>query len=358
MRFRAAFATGADWGRSLAVCLGQLDPLPPGANLGFVYLGDPLGEMADALLRGLREATGIAAWVGASGQAVIADQRELPRPGGMAVLVGRLPPDSFRVFDTVLPATLGRTATTAVVHVDPRVDDLDGTLAGLARRTEGFLLGGVVASPGGSPVQLANGVTAGTISGVLIGGAQPALPFLNQGCTPLGPACRITARLGREIRSLDDMPALDVVEARVGDLLSRDPARLLQHIWVGEEGPCRHRVIERLTRLDRRSRSIVLAEGRLRGDRLLVMRRDAASAQRELRSSLDELRRRLRADPPGAVLYFTTRERGQRLFGPGTEEAATVQDVLGKVPLVGLVTSGVIYESRVEQLAAIGLVLA
>ncbi len=357
MRFRAAYATGADWGRSLAVCLAQLDPLPAGANLGFVYLGDPLGEMADAILHGLRRATGIPAWVGASGQAVIADQRELPPPGGMAVLVGRFPPDGFRVFDTHLPSTIGRTAATAVVHADPRIDDLDETLGRLARRTEAFLVGGVVA-PGGNPVQIANGVAAGTISGVLIDGGQLALPFLNHGCTPLGPACRVTARLGREIRSLDDMPALDVVESRVGDLLRRDPARLLQHVWVGEEGPSRHRVIERLVRLDRRSRSIVLAEGLLRGDRLLVMRRDAASAQRHLRASLDELRRRLEGAPPGAVLYFTTRERGQRLFGPGTEEAATVQDVLGKVPLVGLVTSGAIYEDRVEQLAAIGLVLA
>jgi small ligand-binding sensory domain FIST len=357
LTFRAAYATGADWGRALAVCLAQLDPLPEGANLGFVYMADPLGEMADAILRGLRQATGVAAWIGASGQAVIADQRELQPPGGMAVLLGRLPAGSFRVFDTHLPETLGRHAATALVHADPRIDDLDRELGVLARRSEAFLLGGVV-SPGGNPVQLASGVTAGTISGVLIDGAQLALPFLNHGCTPLGPACRITARLGREIRALDDAPALDVVEARAGDLLRRDPARLLQQIWVGEEGPSRHRVIERLARLDHNSRSVVLAQGTLRGDRLLIMRSDAASAQRQLRASLSDLRLRLDGASPGAVLYFTTRERGRRLFGPGTEEVAAVQDVLGKVPLIGLVTAGAIYEDRVEQLAAIGAVLA
>ena len=237
-----------------------------------------------------------------------------------------------------------------------RIDNLDRALGTLARQSEAFLVGGVV-SPGSNPVQLASGVTAGTLSGVLIDSAQLALPFLNHGCTPLGPACRITARLGREIRSLDDAPALDVLEARAGDLLRRDPSRLLQQIWVGEEGPSRNRVIERLARLDPRSRSIVLAQGALRGDRLLVMRNDAASAQRHLRASLGELRRRLEGASPGAVLYFTTRDRGRRLFGPGTEEVATVQEVLGNVPLIGLVTAGAIYEDRVEQLAAIGAVL-
>ncbi len=257
----------------------------------------------------------------------------------MAVLVGRLPADELPRLRHAPAPTLGRHAATAVVHADPRIDDLDRGARQRWRGERGVPRRAESSGPGSNPVQLASGVAAGTISGVLIDSAQLALPFLNHGCTPLGPACSITARLGREIRSSRRHARRSTCSRPAsGDLLRRDPSAAAAAVWVGEEGPSRNRVIERLARSIRRSRSIVLAQGLLRGDRLLVMRSDAASAQRHLRASLDELRRRLEGAPPGAVLYFTTRERGQRLFGPGTEEAATVQEVLGKVPLVGLVT--------------------
>lgn len=339
------------------MCLPQLDPLPLGANLGFVYLADPLGEMADIIVDQLRRTTGIEAWIGATGQAVLADNRQLPTPGGMAVLVAALPAGSFHLFDTHLPRSVERVAEMAIIHADHRLADLDGRLASLAAGSEAFLVGGVVSSRLNA-VQLAGGVAAGTISGLFLGGHPLALPLLNHGCSILGPPCRITSRLGRQILSLDELPALDLIEARAGDLLRRDRERLVRQIWLGEENHGRQRIVARLLEVDPERRRIVIdtPEG-LRGDRVLIMRRDAAMAQRHLYARMEELRGCLDGAAPGAILYFTTADRGSRLFGPGVDEAAMVQGALGRVPLVGLVTDAAIYEDRVESFAAAAALL-
>lgn len=357
MRLRSAHACGTDWARALDLCLAQLDPLPTGANLGFLYLGDPLGEMADAVLAGLRRATGIEAWVGAAGEAVLAERRHLPAPGGMAVLLGAFPERSFRLFEGNVPSA-GPRGTVAIVHADPRVRGLPERLRGLARDSEAFLVGGIVSSRV-EPVQIAGGITAGDISGVIFGADVAILPLLNRGCTALGPPCRVTSRIGREIRGLDGQAALAVVKARAGDLMSRDPRRLMEQLWLGEPTPSGEaRAVGRIAGVDEARGTIALDADDLTGDRILVLRRDGAEAERQLRADAAELQRRLGERETRGLLYFTSGTRARGLFGRHVEEVGIARAAAGSPPLVGMVTDAEIFQDRLERFAAAAVAIA
>jgi hypothetical protein len=68
--FRLAHARGPDWMAACNACLTQLDGLPPGANLGFLYVSDPFSEAVDHVVARFRARTGIESWVGATGLGV------------------------------------------------------------------------------------------------------------------------------------------------------------------------------------------------------------------------------------------------------------------------------------------------
>ncbi len=96
--FRAAHAAGEPWSGLVRSCLAQLDPLPAGANLGFLYATDALSDDLASILTFLRERTRIADWVGSVGLGICASGIETFETPGLAILVAALPEGSFRVF--------------------------------------------------------------------------------------------------------------------------------------------------------------------------------------------------------------------------------------------------------------------
>ena len=74
--FAAAHAAADDADEAVAQVLDGLSTLPDGANLGCVYATDSFAAELPSLVGRLREATGIAGWVGTGG------------PGGSATSAG------------------------------------------------------------------------------------------------------------------------------------------------------------------------------------------------------------------------------------------------------------------------------
>ena len=105
--FRAAHGVGADWLAACRACAEQLQPLPPAANLGFVYVNAPLAPSLDQIAARLREVTGIRDWVGAGGAGVCSSGREDFERGAIVALVGALPERGFRLFDLQLDGQTG-----------------------------------------------------------------------------------------------------------------------------------------------------------------------------------------------------------------------------------------------------------
>src|SRR5690606_19382318 len=227
--FRAAQGQGADWPTACRACAEQLLPLPPGANLGFVYASEPLAASLDLIAARLREITGVRDWVGAGGAGVCASGSEHHGHGAVVALVAALPQNGYRLFDLQLdgeaaispvpssgaPATVGL----GVVHGAAGQADLAAAIAGLSEASGAFLVGGV-ASAGG--VQIAGQPTEGGLSGVLLDAAVPVITGLSQGCTPIGPVRAVTDCRGPWIKSLDRRPALTVLKEDIDEVLARD----------------------------------------------------------------------------------------------------------------------------------------
>jgi small ligand-binding sensory domain FIST len=74
-------------------------------------------------------------------------------------------------------------------------------------------------------------------------------------------------------------------------------------------------------------------------------RRDAVTAEEDLRRMVTALRARLPGEPRGA-LYHSCLGRGRNLFGDGSAELRLVRELLGEVPLAGFYANGEISHNR------------
>src|SRR3954470_12256497 len=152
--FRFSHAAGADWQAAANECLPELAGPPP--SLGFLYVTDVLASDIGDILEFFRQRTGVAHWVGSVGLGICASGQEyLDRPA-MAVMLGEFSPASFKVFSgvrsvddlTIKRFTCGdRPANFAIVHADPRNNEVPELISGLATRLEsGFVVGGLTSS--------------------------------------------------------------------------------------------------------------------------------------------------------------------------------------------------------------------
>ena len=228
--FRLGHAGGDDWERLFETCRKQILPLPEGANFGLIYVTDLIaGELPDLLDR-LRHETGIAAWVGSVGMGICATGIEYLDEPAIAILVGALPPGSFRLFaldgekppaSLTQPAPGGERLSCGLIHGDPGFSEVAEAVAGIAGAAQAYLVGGL-GSARTAPWQVAGRVVESGVSGVLFDDRVELVTGLTQGCSPIGPVRRITAGADNIIAEIDGRPALEVFKQDIGELLSRD----------------------------------------------------------------------------------------------------------------------------------------
>ena len=327
---------GRSWDDLARICLSQLDGLISGANLGLVFMADPVGEMADDLLRCLRRETGIEAWVGASGRGIFCGGKEIVDEAGLALLVIELPSDGFRVLgqeDRLGAEDRG----TALLHLAS-----DARLPSQAAESGPLVVGGRVSSMVDG-AQIAGVACAGGVSGLLVAEPAFAVAGVMHGARELGPWRRITSAIGGRILELDGTPAADVIAGDAGEILARIPEQLVRRVMVETravperpDSSAHHAMIDRF---DTRSGEVGVRSERL-SSWLRVTHRDAASALDEVGDVAAALVASMaHRGPPRAAIYYSSVERGTSLFGPAVNEAALLQSALGPLPLIGLRTS-------------------
>ncbi len=218
--FVVGHGTHPQWSGAFALVAAQLEAqlseragrgnAPP--TLGWVYFTEAYADAAEPLLAALRQRWPDVAFVGTVGIGVCASGVEYFDEPGLVVMLAALPRGQFQVFSGTAGLRAARPpaqrATAALVHADPSTPDLADLLAELSDRTEtGYLFGGVSASRQ-RRVQVADGVFEGGLSGVAFGAEIHVVSRVTQGCTPLGPARRVTASDGTVVLALDGEPAL------------------------------------------------------------------------------------------------------------------------------------------------------
>jgi len=356
LTFRHAHAGARDWREAARHCLEGIEPVPPGANLGFLYFSDHYTRHAQELVEHLKQETGIDEWVGTVGVGVIATGVSYFNEPALSVMVGSFPEGAFRVFSgrSRLPRVGTRTANGAaashfaVVHGDPNTDDIPELIEDMSRKVEsGFLVGGLSSSRA-RPVQVANEVLAGGLSGVVFSSDIAVATRLTQGCSPLPARHRVTQCERNIIVTLDGRPALDVFREDIGEALARDLNRVAHHILVGlpvSGSDIGDYTARNLVGIDPRKKLIAIGAPVEEGMTVMFCRRDGDAARADLRRMLKSIGADLRGAPRGG-LYYSCLGRGAQMFGEKSTELELIRRELGDFPMVGFFCSGEISHDR------------
>lgn len=358
-KFLLGHARSADWNEAVTQCLQQLGPVPAQANVGFLYLTDLYADQAKPILDRLRSETGVTHWVGTVGMAICATGKEYSQASAMAVMIGSLPDDSFRILPFYnraadnLPGSWDgwlsqSSAHVAILHGDPANGSLPQLLQQLdASLPGGFLVGGLSSSHGAHP-QIADDIVDGGLSGIVFNSRQPILTGLTQGCTPIADAHVISNCDNNVINRIDDRPALDVLKEDIGEILARDLNRAAGYIFAGlpiRESDTGDYLVRNLVGVDSDGGRIAIGDIVMPGQPLQFCRRDGKSATEDMQRMLDELKQRLSSAPRGGI-YVSCLGRGKELFGEESVELGMIRDTLGDFPLVGFFANGEISNQR------------
>ncbi|MGI9151387.1 MAG: FIST signal transduction protein [Limnohabitans sp.] len=402
--FPYGHATHPQWQMAAGLVLAQLRAhmaLPEYADappLGLLYITDHYADDASAILAHLSaELPEVTDWAGTVGVGIAANNVEYFDEPALSVMLCDISPEHYRVFSGVAPlvqAGLGGAQGsrfvphTALLHADAQTPDVPELIAELAQRTaSGYVFGGLSSSRS-EVVQFAlggdgnmagqgkaTGVFHGGLSGVAFDAEVAMVSRVTQGCLPVAKVHTITAAEGHVVLTLDNEPALDVLERDLKiSLADAKPAiAKVRATLVGlapEADPAIKRtgefddavLVRHIIGLDPAREAVAIAQPVDVGTRLTFCQRNAAAARADLtricaevRESLepeemtadlaDALRDDTNINPHPArrmagAIYVSCAGRGGPHFGGPSAEMQIVRRALGDVPLVGFFAGG------------------
>ncbi|MEK9661180.1 MAG: FIST N-terminal domain-containing protein [Alphaproteobacteria bacterium] len=337
-------------------CLDRLTAEPGTTKDGFglLYVSEPLAAELPAILDHVVTRTGIADWVGAAAPAICAGGSDYFDGPAMAAMVCDIPADDYHIVrggtgdaDTLAGWAVAHRPTIGIVHGDPRSPAVMSMAPELAAASGAFLVGGLAGAVSGN--QIAGGVTEGGLSGILLGDGVAVATGLTQGCSPIGPVRTVTAMADEAIAELDGEPALAAFRGDIGEVLARDLRRVAGciHGAIPVAGSdTGDYLVRNLAALDPAEETVTIATALREGDRVMFVRRDAASAVEDMDRMLDTLQRRIGDRGVHGGVYHSCVARGPNQFGSGARETAAIQARFGGIPLIGFFGNGEISHDR------------
>ncbi len=399
--FPYGHATHPQWEMAAGLVLAQLRAhmaLPEYASaphLGLLYITDHYANHAQAILAHLSaELPEVTDWAGTVGVGIAANNVEYFDEAALSVMLCDIAPEHYRVFSGVAPlAQAGTTGShfvphTALLHADAQTPDVPELIAELAQRTaSGYVFGGLAASrrdvvqfalngDGNMAGQgKASGVFHGGLSGVAFDADVAMVSRVTQGCLPVAKSHTITSADNHVVLTLDNEPALDVLERDLEiNLTDTQPAiAKVRATLVGlsaehdasikRTGEFDDAVLVRhIIGIDPAREAVAVAQPVDVGMRLTFCQRNAAAARADLTRICAEIREALEpeemtADLAGALtadtninphparrmagaIYVSCAGRGGPHFGGESAEMHIVRRALGDVPLVGFFAGG------------------
>ncbi len=349
--FKLGHAAAPDGSATLDAALAMAGDTA-GATLGFAYVSDAFADHLGEIVRTLRERTGVDHWVGSVGQAVLATGAEYDETPAISLLLTDFPADRFHVFDwpdRPLPEAPPETGLRlAVVHGDPRNGQLPELIAQLPDRLgHGYLVGGIT-SADTHYYQIADGVTEGGLSGVILDEPE-VVTGITQGVSPLGPVRTLTEADQHMAITIDNRPALEVFKEDIGEVLARDIDRAAGYIFAGfpvAGSDTADYLVRNIIGIDPENGLLAIGDHLKPGSPIMFCRRDGRTALADMERMLADVQRRLDGRTPKGGLYVSCLGRGRHLFGETGREMQIIRDALGDVPLTGFYAAGEIAGQR------------
>lgn len=358
--FLHAYACDGDADSLVRQCLDRLGPVPPSATLGFLYVTERLGSELPGILERLREAAPRLHWLGSVGMGIIGGDRECYEERALALMIGDFPQDAFRLIPNHADAASRLAAESAawcnaqgycfgLLHAEPTFAGTTAFIADMQQRLAASFINGGLSSADGTCWQIADGVFADGLSGVLFGPEVAILTDHTQGVSPIGPVHRVDEAQQNLVMQLDRQPALEVLKQDVGEVLSRDLRKLGGYIFVGlpiRGSDTGDYMVRNLMGMDPEHGLIAVGDYMEEHQQLMFCRRDGNSATEDMQQMLARLAKRLDGRPIRGGIYHSCLGRGRYQFGEGSVELKLIRAALGEFPLVGFFASGELYNGR------------
>jgi small ligand-binding sensory domain FIST len=319
------------------------------------HLTDPL-----ATLEGVHEALAPATLIGCGAGGVLAGGREVEDGTAVVVWAAHLGDGVATAFHADVERVDEGLAVSGlpdfdgaggiVLLPDPFSFPTDPLLRELSARSPGVpILGGLASGrtmDGNGALFCGSEVFQTGAVGLRFDGVD-LVPLVSQGAAPIGPEMTITAGEGSIIAELAGKPALEKLREVVGELDLAERAMLasgpLLGIVVDGDKPDYVQgdfLVRGIVDADPDAGSIAVETPVRPGQVVRVHARDAASADRDLRSALATYGDALGGRPPAGSLVFSCNGRGSSMFGVPDHDASALFDGLDGAPSAGFFAAG------------------
>lgn len=297
---------------------------------------------------------------GCGAQGVLGSRREIEHGTAVSVWAASLAGGTATPFHAIvetdgtaalagLPNLEG--AAGAILLADPFSFPADPVLHVLSELVPGLPLVGGIASArlgdGSSALFVGEEVVEDGAVGLRFDGVDLAA-CVSQGAAPVGPELTITEAEGNVIVELAGRPAYEKLQEVLAGLDSTEQEQIrasggvLVGIVIDANKPDYVHgdfLVRPIIGADPRTGAMAVGAMVRPGQVVRVHVRDAASADRDLRESLDARSRTL-AGPPAGALVFACNGRGRAMFGAPDHDAGAVADVLAGAPAAGFFAAG------------------
>jgi small ligand-binding sensory domain FIST len=349
------WSSGASTAPRLATAVGEaaaavrtgLGGGPPDLVVAFV---SPHHESGYRQLPSLvREALGNGHLLGCSAGGVIGGGRELEGVPALSITAAALPGVTltpFHLEEPAPPPVASGEAPSFLLLPDPFTFDVDELLHLLDTRWPGSTVVGGLASggrsPGGNALYLDDAVHRRGLAGMALSGNVVIDTIVAQGCRPIGDPMFVTRSERNVIHELDGRRAGAVLQELYGHVSAEDQQLFRDSLFLGivmREHRQEYRQGDFLVRnvmgIDSASGALVV--GALVRDGMVVQfhLRDARTSA----ADLDELLRRYRGRPAGALL-FSCLGRGHHLYGEPDHDTTAFRRHAGDVAVGGFFCNG------------------
>ena len=357
-QFYAISAYGNEPTSVISDCIKQLEDCPGDANFGFIYVSDDLADSLESILQKCKFKTGIKHWSGSLGVALVSSDREIYDQPAISILLCDFPANEFSIIETIhnaeeLDSKLSWPENSdsyfALMHIDAYNPESQNLLDQLEQSTENCFIAGGITSSQEEQLHIANNVSSDGISGVIFSDKIQVHTNLSQGCSPLGEKHTVTRSQDNIIITLDSKPALDIFHSDIGEMLSRDIKRASEFVFAGlciPDSDTSDYKIRNLVGVDEEEKVFAINDNVAEGDKILICKRDAESAEKDMLKMLENLKKRLSSPIKGGV-YISCLGRGREQFGENSEEVKMIHQVLGDFPLTGFFASGEIHNKHI-----------
>lgn len=359
-QFLFARSSGSAGEELIADCLRQLGEPPAQANLGFVYASDALTDDLGRIMTELHRQFPGVQWVGSVGTALCTSGEELYDQSVLVLMLGDFPEGSFRLMPTIkhglgeMAADVDRWCRSqdhlfALLHGDPSNPSTPALLDRLAAGIDNSFCNGGISSSESHNLQVCGGVTSGGLCGVLFNQQVALVTDHTQGCSPIGPPHRLTGSQRNIAITLDQRPALEVMKEEIGEILSRDLARIGGLIFAAlpiQGSDTGDYLVRNLVGIDPDQGLVAVGDYLDGREQLMFCRRDGNTAREDLERMLVRLQTRVGNQRIRGGIYISCLGRGRHQFGEESQELRAIRDYLGDFPLAGFFANGEIYNGR------------